>query len=226
MEALHDLSASLDESISVNRRYIGDEDELSEDSDRDFDNEEDENDGEDALFGEVRRHGHSGSAQQRQLCAILEAVRISFHHGRVALIFIHKFPNFIISIYVLFVVQNITTHLLNTFVIFNPFFVHFLVLFYTQHHLTIEMQVSGVLDEQKQAPTPTAYFAVLMTALSSPQSLAAAAPPAPAKKAGRQARKGSRAKQAVAAALLHLLHLVLPEYDRLSFSARACCGSP
>lgn len=100
----------MDESISGNRRYIGDEDELSEDSDRDFDNEEDENDGEDALFGEVRRHGHSGSAQQRQLCAILEAV-------------------------------------------------------------------SGVLDEQKQAPTPTAYFAVLMTALSSPQSLAAAAPP-------------------------------------------------
>jgi hypothetical protein len=81
-------------------------------------------------------------------------------------------------------------------------------------------QVSGVLDEQKQAPTPTAYFAVLMTALSSPQSLATA-PPAPAKKGRREPRKGSRAKQAaeadddtpsVAAALLHLLHLVLPEY--------------
>lgn len=84
------------------------------------------------------------------------------------------------------------------------------------------MQVSGVLDEQKQAPTPTAYFAVLMTALSSPHSLAAAAPP-PATKSGR--RKGSRAKQvaetdnevpSVASALLNLLHLVLPEYVHFS----------
>jgi hypothetical protein len=74
MEALHDLSASLDESIAGNRRLRDDEDEISDDSDFDPDYVEGA-DEEDALFGEVRRHGQSGSAQQRQLYAILEAVR-------------------------------------------------------------------------------------------------------------------------------------------------------